>query len=246
MSGNKKGSRGGKGKAQGGPKRVRKVLRDNIQGISNAALHRIAFKGGVKTVDGLCYEELRGILKIHLENVIRDSLLYAENARRKSIMLKDVIAASQRNGGYLAVGLIELGGSPHVGLEGVNSRTVGLSRAPKVRKGSVKDGKLPSGKRAPSFHAGTVALRQIRHFQKQHKFAFRKLPFKRLVLEILQDFKSDDARISVSAVEAIQLYAETYLIDLTKDAYLCSLHAHRVMIKPSDYQLARKIRKERA
>lgn len=237
MSGNKAGA-----------KRHRKVYRDSIQGISNAALHRITFKGGVKTVDGLCYEELRGTLKIHLENVIRDSLLYAENARRKTIKLEDVIAASQRNGGFLAVGLVELGGSPHVGLEGVDSRTVGLTRAPKVRKDTVRNGKLPSGKRAPSFHAGTVALRQIRHFQKQHNFSFRKLPFKRLVLEILQDLKSgvDDVHIRVSALEAIQLCAETYLIDLTKDAYLCSIHARRVMIKPSDYQLARRIRKERA
>ena len=54
-------------------KRHRKVLRDNIQGITKPAIRRLARRGGVKRISGLIYEETRGVLKVFLENVIRDS-----------------------------------------------------------------------------------------------------------------------------------------------------------------------------
>ncbi|KAH6920843.1 hypothetical protein HPB50_028171 [Hyalomma asiaticum] len=63
---------GGLGK--GGAKRHRKVLRDNIQGITKPAIRRLARRGGVKRISGLIYEETRGVLKVFLENVIRDAV----------------------------------------------------------------------------------------------------------------------------------------------------------------------------
>ena len=73
------------GGQQGGavPKRQRKVLRDNIQGITKPAIRRLARRGGVKRISGLIYEETRGVLKVFLENVIRDAVTYTEHARRK-------------------------------------------------------------------------------------------------------------------------------------------------------------------
>nr|GEV97669.1 hypothetical protein [Tanacetum cinerariifolium] len=65
--------KGGKGLGKGGAKRHRKVLRDNIQGITKPAIRRLARRGGVKRISGLIYEETRGVLKIFLENVIRDA-----------------------------------------------------------------------------------------------------------------------------------------------------------------------------
>uniref|UniRef100_A0A0D3FD36 Histone H4 n=1 Tax=Oryza barthii TaxID=65489 RepID=A0A0D3FD36_9ORYZ len=62
--------KGGKGLGKGGAKRHRKVLRDNIQGITKPAIRRLARRGGVKRISGLIYEETRGVLKIFLENVI--------------------------------------------------------------------------------------------------------------------------------------------------------------------------------
>ncbi|CAL1702789.1 unnamed protein product [Somion occarium] len=59
---------------RGGAKRHRKILRDNIQGITKPAIRRLARRGGVKRISGLIYEETRGVLKIFLENVIRDSV----------------------------------------------------------------------------------------------------------------------------------------------------------------------------
>nr|ABF93683.1 Histone H4, putative, expressed [Oryza sativa Japonica Group] len=62
--------KGGKGLGKGGAKRHRKVLRDNIQGITKPAIRRLARRGGVKRISGLIYEETRGVLKIFLENTV--------------------------------------------------------------------------------------------------------------------------------------------------------------------------------
>ena len=56
--------KGGKGLGKGGAKRHRKVLRDNIQGITKPAIRRLARRGGVKRISGRIYEETRGVLKV--------------------------------------------------------------------------------------------------------------------------------------------------------------------------------------
>ncbi|CAM2722664.1 unnamed protein product [Rotaria socialis] len=85
--------KGGKGLGKGGAKRHRKVLRDNIQ-----AIRRLARRGGVKRISGLIYEEVRGVLKIFLENVIRDAVTYTEHAKRKTVTAMDVVYALKRQG----------------------------------------------------------------------------------------------------------------------------------------------------
>jgi histone H4 len=139
--------KGGKGLGKGGAKRHRKVLRDNIQGITvrptarlprpatrytarlpagcptlrvnvdmnsldlalraprrasaasqKPAIRRLARRGGVKRISGLIYEETRGVLKVFLENVIRDAVTYTEHARRKTVTALDVVYALKRQG----------------------------------------------------------------------------------------------------------------------------------------------------
>ena len=137
--------KGGKGLGKVGAKRHRKVLRDNIQGITvstttfihfggqyvwyyfivlsylvsygissytycllsylttylslqKPAIRRIARRGGVKRISGLIYEETRGVLKVFLENVIRDAVTYTEHARRKTVTALDVVYALKRQG----------------------------------------------------------------------------------------------------------------------------------------------------
>ncbi|KAL6481126.1 hypothetical protein MHYP_G00092060 [Metynnis hypsauchen] len=90
--------RGGKGLGKGGAKRHRKVLRDNIQGITKPAIRRLARRGGVKRISGLIYEETRGVLKVFLENVIRDAVTYTEHAKRKTVTAMDVVYALKRQG----------------------------------------------------------------------------------------------------------------------------------------------------
>ncbi|KAK6116078.1 hypothetical protein DH2020_008347 [Rehmannia glutinosa] len=86
----------GKANEDGGAKRHRKVLRDNIQGITKPANRRLARRGGVKRISGLIYEETRGVLKIFLENVIRDAVTYTEHARRKTVTAMDVVYVLKR------------------------------------------------------------------------------------------------------------------------------------------------------
>jgi histone H3 len=100
-------------------------------------------------------------------------------------------------------------------------------------------------KKPHRFRPGTVALREIRKYQKSTELLIRKLPFQRLVREIAQDFKTD-LRFQSSAVLALQEAAEAYLVGLFEDTNLCAIHAKRVTIMPKDIQLARRIRGERA
>ncbi|CAL8287496.1 hypothetical protein WMY93_007340 [Mugilogobius chulae] len=77
-------------------------------------------------------------------------------------------------------------------------------------------------KKPHRYRPGTVALREIRRYQKSTELLIRKLPFQRL--------------------EA----SEAYLVGLFEDTNLCAIHAKRVTIMPKDIQLARRIRGERA
>lgn len=101
------GPKHGKGKGKGvkalkgtGPvaKRRRKVLRDNIQGITRPAIRRLARRGGVKRISFLVYEETRGLVKLFLEKVIHDAVTYTEHARRKTVTAMDVVYALKRQG----------------------------------------------------------------------------------------------------------------------------------------------------
>ncbi|KAG7578844.1 Zinc finger CCHC-type [Arabidopsis thaliana x Arabidopsis arenosa] len=100
-------------------------------------------------------------------------------------------------------------------------------------------------KKPHRYRPGTVALREIRKYQKSTELLIRKLPFQRLVREIAQDFKTD-LRFQSHAVLALQEAAEAYLVGLFEDTNLCAIHAKRVTIMPKDVQLARRIRGERA
>ena len=90
--------KGGKGLGKGGAKRHRKVLRDNIQGITKPAIRRLARRGGVKRINGIMYEETRGVLKVFMEGVIDDAVKYTEHARRKTVTATDVVHALKRHG----------------------------------------------------------------------------------------------------------------------------------------------------
>jgi len=98
MSGKEGRGKGGKGLGKGGAKRHRKVLRDNIQGITKPAIRRLCRRGGVKRINGLVYEETRGVLIVYLENVIRAAVTYTEHGRRKTVSVLDVIYALRQQG----------------------------------------------------------------------------------------------------------------------------------------------------
>ncbi|XP_038111058.1 histone H3 [Culex quinquefasciatus] len=242
--------KGGKGLGKGGAKRHRKVLRDNIQGITKPAIRRLARRGGVKRISGLIYEETRGVLKVFLENVIRDAVTYTEHAKRKTVTAMDVVYALKRQGRTLYE-VIEASSTTAKTMARTKqtARKSTGGKAPRKQlatKAARKSAPATGGVKKPHrYRPGTVALREIRRYQKSTELLIRKLPFQRLVREIAQDFKTD-LRFQSSAVMALQEASEAYLVGLFEDTNLCAIHAKRVTIMPKDIQLARRIRGERA
>jgi histone H3 len=96
-------------------------------------------------------------------------------------------------------------------------------------------------KKAHRFRPGTVALREIRKYQKSTDLLLRKLPFQRLVREVAQDFRGD-LRFQTSAVLALQEATEAFLVGILQDTNLMCIHANRVTIMLKDLSLARRIR----
>ena len=138
-------------------------------------------------------------------------------------------------------------------------RILAEKREEKRKKATAKMAKK-SGQKAPKggvkkryrYRPGTVALKQIRQYQKSTDLLIRKLPFQRLVREIASDsevIKSPlcgKVRFQSAAIMALQEATEAYLVGLFEDSNLCAIHARRVTIMPKDIQLARRIRGERA
>ena len=122
-------------------------------------------------------------------------------------------------------------------------KTVGNKIA--INKAARKSAPAIGGVKKPHrYRPGTVALREIRKYQKSTELLLRKLPFQRLVREIALEYKTD-LRFQASAVLALQEASEAYLVGLFEDTNLCAIHAKRVTIMPKDMQLARRIRGEK-
>ena len=94
------------------------------------------------------------------------------------------------------------------------------------------------------FRPRTVALWEIRRYQKNMDLLIRKLPFQRLVHEIIFEYKQD-YQLAAAAVAALQEATKAYLVGLFENTNLCAIHAKRITIMPKDIQLARRIRGER-
>ena len=138
-------------------------------------------------------------------------------------------------------------------------RILAEKREEKRKKAAARMAKK-GGQKAPKggvrkryrYRPGTVALKQIRQYQKSTELLIRKLPFQRLVREIASDsevIKSPlcgKVRFQSAAIMALQEATEAYLVGLFEDSNLCAIHARRVTIMPKDIQLARRIRGERA
>ena len=126
-------------------------------------------------------------------------------------------------------------------------QTTTVGKAPRKSisgKAARKSAPVEMGIKKPHrYRPGTVALREIRKFQKSTELLIRKLPFQRLVREIAGEFKSD-LRFQTQSILALQEAAEAYLVGLFEDTNLCAIHARRVTIMPKDIQLARRIRGE--
>ena len=90
--------KGAKGLGKGGAKRRRRVLRDNISGITKPAIRRLARRGGVKRISNSIYAETRMVLKNFLQSTVHDSVAFCEHAHRKTVTASDVVHALRRQG----------------------------------------------------------------------------------------------------------------------------------------------------
>ncbi|CAK42234.1 uncharacterized protein An15g00650 [Aspergillus niger] len=103
----------------------------------------------------------------------------------------------------------------------------------------------PQG-RVRRYKPGTVALKEIRKYQRSYDLLIQKLPFARLVREVALDLLPSEVgaelRWQSHAIQALQEAAEAFLVHLFEDTNLCAIHAKRVTIMQKDIQLARRIR----
>jgi histone H3/H4 len=216
----------GNGRVSSGTRR-RPVLADNIQGITKPAIKRVGRRAGIKRMGGMNYEEVRSILRAYLKDVLRDAVAFMENEQRKTLMSKDLQGSMGVKHKYIVSG-------PNI------------SSCVSAGKVSPKRTRVENVENRRSAKPGTQALREIRYAQKHSDcLIFPQLPFSRLVREILQDYNAD-ARVSKNFLKLLQLATEDYLVSLMEDANLAAIHAGRQTVNPSDFQLARRIRGERA
>ena len=111
-----------------------------------------------------------------------------------------------------------------------------------AQKASRKSAPASGGlKRPHRYRPGTVALREIRRYQKSTELLVRKLPFQRLVREIAGEFQND-LRFQASAIIALQEATEAYMVSIFEDSNLCAIHAKRVTVMPKDLALAKRLR----
>jgi histone H3 len=100
-------------------------------------------------------------------------------------------------------------------------------------------------KKLGHFRPNAVALREIRKYHELPELLIKKLPFQRMVHEMMQDFKMD-CRFQTTAIMTLQEASEAYLTQLFEGAGISAEHAKRVTIMPKDIQLARRIRGKRS
>jgi histone H3 len=114
-----------------------------------------------------------------------------------------------------------------------------MARPKKVKPTRI-DGTATKPHASHRYRPGTVALRDIRRYQRSTHLLIRRAPFWRLVKELTQCFR--DIRWSSTAIDALQEASEAYLVQLMEESQLCAIHAERITVQCSDMQLAMRIR----
>ncbi|KAL8855188.1 MAG: hypothetical protein Q9221_000094 [Calogaya cf. arnoldii] len=134
-------------------------------------------------------------------------------------------------------------GRPSTGGKAVARKSIG--GAPKAKRKSSGVQARPQTRKARRYKPGTIALREIRRYQRSTDLLLLKLPFSRLVREIALSLVlagGETLRWQSQAIQALQESAEAFMVHLFEDTNLCAIHAKRVTIMQKDIQLARRIR----
>ncbi len=99
----------------------------------------------------------------------------------------------------------------------------------------------PGGVKKPMrYRPGTVALRQIRKYQKSTDLLIRKISFQRLVREIVQNMHKE-LRFQSTALLALQEGAEAFLVEMFEKVNHIAIFGKRVTVMPRDIQLWKRV-----
>ena len=196
----------------GGARRHRRVLRDTIQGITKDAIQRIAFKAGIKSLSGLMYEEIRSVLKVWLDDVIRTTNNYLEYYRKKTInegMVSAALATTADMYGWID---------------------------PDLKVTVCKPRSRTTGEATPALQA--IRYYQMQY----GCLAIPPAAFQKLAREVLHDYGGAVRdRFTKGALTLLQYGMESYCVKILQDANAIALHASRQSVQPKDLQLARRI-----
>ena len=124
-----------------------------------------------------------------------------------------------------------------------SDKKLGKGRNPRIgikRLDWMKSKMMPKIGYKKRFQPGTVALQEIWKFHKSTKLLIPKIPFLRMVKEIIQCDHGDHF-IQAGAVLALHEATKVYIIRLLEDTNLCTIHAKCMTILPQDMRLARRI-----
>lgn len=244
--------------------RYNALLRDNINSVSKAALRRLADLAGTKYISNLCYEELRGIIKHKLDQIVQTTITFVEHKRAKTVMPDDVLHALE------TLGIKYYTNGEEDAMKRCNVRAAKSNK----NKGKGKSRKTQSKRKTPSVSRtrsrsrthprtrtvsdtgskssqnggkakGMDILRDIRHAQRKlfDCYNLNRTGFSKLVRELAQDYKLN-MRFSSRAIGIMQVVIENMVVDLLKYATICAIHRDSTTIKPKDLQLVRQIRGE--
>ncbi|CAD6236847.1 GSCOCG00008261001-RA-CDS [Cotesia congregata] len=118
------------------------------------------------------------------------------------------------------------------------------SRPASGSKGGQKTGRANVAGRNNRVKSGVIALQEIRFLRKTTKLIIPKLPFSRLVREIMHELfpRSEIFRMQVTALEALQEATEMYLVQFFEDSILLAYHSKRITLMQRDMILMRRLR----
>ena len=223
--------------SNGSAKRHRRVLRDNIQGITSKAIHRLCTEiAGVPSLCPTIYEELRSVLKCFLENNLRTAITWTEHRRSKTVTVDDIKR-----------GLRQL--PPQSCPRGYTTLCPDNAQSPAhwaaIRTAVCKEWKdKDSGK----FLIDHQLIKQVFHHCTDAPAppmrggpSFGVLQMKRLTAEIGQDYKTD-LRWGTDSVTILQQAAEAYLVGLVSEGYAYAIESDRCMLEPRDIKKVRDAR----
>jgi histone H3 len=193
--------------------------------VSKNSIRKLALKAGAKRMGGMIYEELRGVMKVYISILLKNTITFTEYGKRKTIKVEDIEGALAQMG--KAYG-------------GYDKKGCGTyeTHIQKQRKGEGKSQK---------YRPGTVTLRSMNYYQKNSAcLAIAKAVFSRLIRRELQYMSDDVRQVSEEAMIVLQFVTEAYMIDMLKDAVLVAIGQKNQTLLPRHIQTARRIRGERA